>query len=107
MSVEKVQRAAGQVWRVRWRDDDGKPHSRVIGRKTDALAFDEELKRAKRRATSSRSTTPNPERRSQSSPRHGGTATPSPPSPGPRNWPTPQCWTSTSSPPSASCRSRT
>lgn len=48
MSVEKVQRAAGPVWRVRWRDDDGKPHSRVIGRKTDALAFDEELKRAKR-----------------------------------------------------------
>ena len=48
MSVEKVHRANGDVWRVRWRDEAGAPHSRVIGRKTDALAFDEELKRAKR-----------------------------------------------------------
>jgi integrase len=48
MSVEKIQRAGGQVWRVRWRDDQGRAHSRVIGRKGDAVAFDDELKRAKR-----------------------------------------------------------
>jgi hypothetical protein len=34
---------------VRWRDDQGQAHSRVIGRKADAIAFDVELKRAKRR----------------------------------------------------------
>ncbi len=48
MSVEKVQRAGGAVWRVRWRDEQGHPHSRVVGRKGDAQALDVELKRAKR-----------------------------------------------------------
>ena len=48
MSVEKVQRQSGAVWRVRWRDEEGQPHSHVVGRKTDAVAYDEELKRAKR-----------------------------------------------------------
>jgi len=48
VSVEKVERAGGAVWRVRWRDEQGQPHSRVIGRKADAVALDAELKRAKR-----------------------------------------------------------
>ncbi len=48
MSVEQVQRSGGTVWRVRWRDAQGKPHSKVIGRKADAVALDQELKRAKR-----------------------------------------------------------
>jgi integrase len=48
MSVEKVNRATGAVWRVRWRDEHGSPHSRVVGRKGDAQALDAELKRAKR-----------------------------------------------------------
>jgi len=48
MSVEKIQRASGPVWRVRWRDEQGRARSRVVGRKTDALALDNDLKRAKR-----------------------------------------------------------
>jgi len=48
MSVEKVQRASGDVWRVRWRDAQSRPRSRVVGRKGDAQALDAELKRAKR-----------------------------------------------------------
>jgi integrase len=48
MSVERIQRVAGAVWRVRWRDAQGRPRSRVVGRKTDADALDAELKRAKR-----------------------------------------------------------
>ncbi len=48
MSVEKIERAGGAVWRVRWRDEQGRPHSRVMGRKGDATALDQELKRAKR-----------------------------------------------------------
>jgi integrase len=48
VSVEKVQRASGTVWRVRWRDPQGRPRSRVVGRKADAQALDAELKRAKR-----------------------------------------------------------
>ena len=48
MSVEKVQRANGAVWRVRWRDAQGRPHSRVVGKKGDADALDAELRRAKR-----------------------------------------------------------
>ncbi len=48
MSVEKLERASGVVWRVRWRDEQGQPRSRVIGKKGDALAFDQELKRSKR-----------------------------------------------------------
>jgi integrase len=48
MSVEKIQRASGPVWRVRWRDEQGRARSRVVGRKADALALDTDLKRAKR-----------------------------------------------------------
>jgi integrase len=48
VSVERVERASGQVWRVRWRDAQGRPRSRVVGRKSDAVALDAELKRAKR-----------------------------------------------------------
>lgn len=48
MSIEKVARAKGAVWRVRWRDSQGRPHSRVAGRKADAQALDAELKRTKR-----------------------------------------------------------
>jgi integrase len=51
MSVEKVHRASGSVWRVRWRDEQGRPHSRVVGRKADAVALDHELRRAKRLGT--------------------------------------------------------
>lgn len=48
MSIEKVKRAGGEVWRVRWRDAQGRPRSRVVGRKSDAVTFDAELKRTKR-----------------------------------------------------------
>jgi hypothetical protein len=48
VSVEKVQRASGNVWRVRWRDEQGRPHSRVVGRKHAAQLLDVELKRAQR-----------------------------------------------------------
>jgi integrase len=48
VSIEKLERTSGTVWRVRWRDDQGHPHSRVIGKKSDAQALDQELKRAKR-----------------------------------------------------------
>lgn len=47
MSVEPVDRKGGRVYRVRWRDEAG-AHSRVIGRKRDAEAFDAELKRRRR-----------------------------------------------------------
>lgn len=48
MSVEKVDRKGGSVWRVRWRDEGGNERSRVIGNKRDAVVFDGELKRKKR-----------------------------------------------------------
>jgi hypothetical protein len=48
VSVEKVKRAGGEVWRVRWRDPQGRARSRVVGRKHDAIALDAELKRSKR-----------------------------------------------------------
>jgi excisionase family DNA binding protein len=48
MSIEKVQRANGTVWRVRWRDPQGRPRSRVVGKRGDAQAMDAELKRSKR-----------------------------------------------------------
>jgi integrase len=48
VSIEKVKRAGGEVWRVRWRDERGGAHSRVVGRKRDAQALDAELRRAKR-----------------------------------------------------------
>jgi hypothetical protein len=51
MSVEKVKRSGGDVWRVRWRDGQGRAHSRVVGRKADAVMFDAELKRGKRLGT--------------------------------------------------------
>jgi len=54
MSIEKVTRKHGKhgsVWRVRWRDSAGKPHSKVVGPKHDAIALDAELKRNKRLGT--------------------------------------------------------
>ena len=47
MSIEKIERANGTVWRVRWRDAQG-AHAKVLGRKRDAEAFDAELRRMKR-----------------------------------------------------------
>ena len=47
MSIERVQRDGGVVWRVRWRDGD-RNRSKVLGRKKDAEAFDAEIKRRKR-----------------------------------------------------------
>lgn len=48
MSVERVRRNGGDVWRVRWRDEQGRERSRAVGRKRDADALDVELRRAKR-----------------------------------------------------------
>lgn len=48
MSVAKVRRKSGHVWRVRWRDDAGNERSRVCGAKRDAEAYDAEIKRRKR-----------------------------------------------------------
>jgi integrase len=48
MSVERVTRRSGVVWRVRWRDNSGRERSRVLGRKRDAVLFDAEIKRRKR-----------------------------------------------------------
>jgi integrase len=48
MSVERVKRKGGAVWRVRWRDGSGRERSRVLGRKRDAEAFDAEVRRRKR-----------------------------------------------------------
>jgi integrase len=45
VSVEREGRA---VWRVRWRDEQGRARSKVIGRKRDADAFDAEVVRRKR-----------------------------------------------------------
>ena len=50
MSVERVQRKNGHIWRVRWRDEAGRERSRVLGRKADAVAFDAEVVRRKRTA---------------------------------------------------------
>ena len=47
MSVERVKRKSGVVWRVRWRDN-GQPRSRVLGSKRDAEAFEAEIRRRKR-----------------------------------------------------------
>jgi integrase len=54
MSVEKATRKGRDVWRVRWRDSAGQPHSKVLGRKQDAIAFDAEVKRSKRLGTLAR-----------------------------------------------------
>lgn len=48
MSVERIERKGGAVWRVRWRDDQGRARSKVVGRKRDAEAFDAEVVRRKR-----------------------------------------------------------
>jgi integrase len=48
MSIERLERKNGHVYRVRWRDEHGQAHSRVVGRKRDAEALDADLKRAKR-----------------------------------------------------------
>jgi integrase len=48
VSVERVERKGGIVWRVRWRDDQGRARSKVVGRKRDAEAFDAEVVRRKR-----------------------------------------------------------
>lgn len=47
MSIERVERATGTVWRVRWRDG-AKARSRVIGTKKDAVAYDAEIRRRRR-----------------------------------------------------------
>src|SRR3954464_12485712 len=47
MSVERVQRKNGTVWRVRWREN-GQPHSRVMGSKRDAELFEADITRRKR-----------------------------------------------------------
>lgn len=48
MSVERVERKGGYVWRVRWRDEQGRACSKVVGRKRDADAFEAEIVRRKR-----------------------------------------------------------
>jgi integrase len=49
MSVERVTRKSGEVvWRVRWRDPQGRNRSRVLGLKRDAEAFDAEIRRRRR-----------------------------------------------------------
>ena len=48
MSIERIERKNGHVYRVRWRDEHGQEHSRVVGRKRDAEAMDADLKRARR-----------------------------------------------------------
>ena len=48
MSIERVERKSGVVWRVRWRDAAGRAHSKVVGRKRDAEAFEAEIVRRKR-----------------------------------------------------------
>lgn len=48
LSVEKITRKRGAVWRVRWRDEAGRERSKVLGTKRDADAFDAEIRRRKR-----------------------------------------------------------
>ena len=47
MSIERLDRQGGTVWRVRWREG-GQNRARVLGRKRDAEAFDAEIRRRKR-----------------------------------------------------------
>ena len=47
MSIERVQRKSGAVWRVRWREN-GQPRARVLGSKRDAELFEADIKRRKR-----------------------------------------------------------
>ncbi len=48
MSIERVERKSGHVWRVRWRDEQGCERSKVVGRKRDAEALEAEIVRSKR-----------------------------------------------------------
>jgi hypothetical protein len=48
LSVERVERKSGVVWRVRWRDELGRGRSKVVGRKRDADALNAEIVRRKR-----------------------------------------------------------
>jgi integrase len=48
VSVERVRRKGGDVWRVRWRDAAGNPRSKVIGSKRDAELYDAEITRRRR-----------------------------------------------------------
>jgi integrase len=48
VSIERVERRSGVVWRVRWRDELGNERSKVVGRKRDAVAFEAEIVRRKR-----------------------------------------------------------
>jgi integrase len=48
VSVERVERKGGVVWRVRCRDEQGRARSKVVGRKRDAEAFEAEVVRRKR-----------------------------------------------------------
>jgi len=47
MSIERLERQGGVVWRVRWREG-GHNRAKVLGRKRDAEAFDAEMRRRKR-----------------------------------------------------------
>ena len=48
MSIERVERKSGHVWRVRWRDEQGRERSKVVGRKRDAESLEAEIVRSKR-----------------------------------------------------------
>ncbi len=48
MSIERVERKRGHVWRVRWRDEQGRERSKVVGRKHDAESLEAEIVRSKR-----------------------------------------------------------
>jgi integrase len=48
VSVERVARKGGAVWRVRWRDELGRERSKVVGRKRDAEALQAEIVRRRR-----------------------------------------------------------
>lgn len=48
MSIERVERKDGHVWRVRWRDELGQERSKVVGRKRDAESLNAEIVRSKR-----------------------------------------------------------
>jgi hypothetical protein len=47
MSIERLERQGGVVWRVRWREG-GHNRAKVLGRKRDAEAFDADIRRRKR-----------------------------------------------------------
>lgn len=47
MSIERIQRKRGVGWRVRWREG-GRNRARILDRKTDALAFEAEIRRRSR-----------------------------------------------------------